>query len=536
LLYAAFFVVHCRLEIAPPTWDEAYLLQYPVMVRAAWEHQGFWAAVHTFWSTRFMKPPLSMMGTMVPLLLFGTDGVSYRLDNLAVALVAVLVLRHLLGHYLARPWATTLALGILVSPYALWLARSEMAELYLWTALIAWLAVLLPSDPFRTRQRSLALGMISGAGMLAKLSFPLFAIGPSLWALARTLREGRRAGDVSRRLGNVGLAGASGLLLFIPFAAHNWKRMWHHFREQYGWVGEEYRTGNPLRLDYARSYFRTFAEWVGPVWVLLAVAVAVAVVLALATRRAGGRSARDSALPPDAFPWTPLLALFGVNLAYCYFIHPVPEPRFVIGSFLALQLLVALAIGALLAGSAAGARTLLIVPLIMLLASAHLPSGAAVFPWSVPLLGASTRVVAPPARTPDLRDAILARVPGCASICTIGIAGDHAYLNNDNLQLRALELGMPAVIRQIAYAAPDVSVTDRVRELGPVAAWVVIVPSATGHGTSWASRYADPVLDLLEHSPDEHLRIAWDGDLGDGTRVRLYGNSGSAAPPRSSPE
>ena len=132
LLYALFFVVHCRLDVAPPTWDEAYLLQYPMTVRASWQHQGLWSAMHAFWTTRFMKPPLSMLGTMMPLLLLGTDGVSYRLDNLVVALVAVLILRRLLAHDPPRPWAATFALGILVSPYALWLARTEMAELYLW--------------------------------------------------------------------------------------------------------------------------------------------------------------------------------------------------------------------------------------------------------------------------------------------------------------------------------------------------------------------------------------------------------------------
>jgi hypothetical protein len=520
--YIVLFVAHCALDDAPPPWDEAYLLQYPTIVLVAWEREGALAAVRALFETRFMKPPLSMLGTLPPLLAFGTGSLSYRLDNLVVALAATIVLVRLLARFMPGTWAASFALGILVSPYALQFARIEMAELYLWAMLIVFLALVLGGDEFRSRGRSVAIGIAFAGGLLAKMSFPLLALGPGVWMLVRAVRGGVRDGDLRRRAENATLAAGAAVVAFLPFGAHNWHRMVRHARNQYTWVGEEYRLGDPFSLAYAARSARTLAAWVGPPWV----ALGAVLVLALIVR---SLRARDDALARDlrSLPWVPLLAALLSNLGYYYFVHPVHEPRLALGALLPFQLLVALGLGALVGRSWAGrpalARLLLLPWLLVLLVNSYRPDGRPVLAWDLPLVSRVPEIVEPPAHVPDLRDAVLAPVAGATAPLTIAVAGDHRHLNSANLLLRAIERGLPIGVRQVAYLDPATPLPDRMRACGPVALWVVILPARDGNGTSWASRDAEPVRVLLDARDSTFRRLSsTTSDLGDGTRVLLY--------------
>src|SRR5260370_38411351 len=90
--------------------------------------------------------------------------------------------------------------------YGMW--RNVMSEFGTTVAVTACLYHLLRSDGLRIRGHALIAGLFFGWGMLWKISFPIFIIGPALFLGIRRVRHDARG---------VALFGAAGLLVAAPF-------------------------------------------------------------------------------------------------------------------------------------------------------------------------------------------------------------------------------------------------------------------------------------------------------------------------------
>jgi hypothetical protein len=516
-LYAAFFVIYCWLDSAPRGWDEAFFLYHPTAVAKAFSEQGLAAAVRTFWRTPYHKPPLSMFGTLPFIVLFAGGSLAYRLDNLLVALAAGWFCYRFLQRRLPRELSLAFAFAVLVSPYAMNFARSEMAELYLWASTLWFLSVLLDGKPFDRWRDTLQLGLACACGLLSKTSFPVVVGVPALWVFARSLRQ-PGSGLLPRGL-RAAAAAVLGAGTALPFYLKNWQGIRSHIALQWSWVGAEYRLGNPLSLAYLTRYFAEWRAWFGGLWIAF---LALAVLLAAFFRL---RTSRESAREP--FREWPLVGGFVANALYFYF-HPVFDIRYTLGSFICAQLAIALWLGRSLVAFQS-ARTALpaalaLPSLVLLLSNSPLPTGTAhVLDWRLPLVGPEPAALGLPDETPDLRDAILDHLASDSSgELWIALAGDHVHLNNDNLRLRMLERGIRGDVMQLGYLPPKLSPLDRCRAAARAQLWVVIQTSPGGRPQAWPARHAEPVRELLTSRPDLFRRSSWVGDLKDGNRVEVY--------------
>lgn len=516
--YCASFLAYCAYDDAPRSWDESYFLYPPTAALRALHTEGYGAAMSTFWNTKCSKPPLCMLGTMPAMLLFGEGSIAYRVDNLVVALGAMWLSYNLMRVRMTPALAATFAGGIVVAPYSILFARTELAEVYLWAATILFLVALLRCDGLRHRGWTAWLGVAFGLGMLSKISFPMVVGPPTLWLLIASLRRDG-SGDWRLRLRHALLAGAIGLLIFLPFYAKNWVWIENHLREQFSWVGKEYSIGNPFVLDTLLAYFRTWFDWYGQLWTWLGIA-AIAILLLCA---AIGRAQR-------LFDGWPVGALsFGllVNLVYCY-LHPVSDPRFSYGAMLFLQLitafLLARGLGALSLDRRATATALMLPFLGFLASNSFWPNtGTRCLDVDWPAVGPAYGVLSPPEHGTDLAEQIL----DLQSVASdqplhIALAGDHMRLNNETIRLLMLRKGRRGDAFQMAYQGPQPTMSQRFHSMRQSTLWIVLHDSGTSPGSSWASRYSLPALALLRANPAVFEQLPWRGTLPDSVEVLAF--------------
>jgi hypothetical protein len=538
-------VSFAQLDSAPKPWDEAYLLTLPTKLVETANDEGLGAAVRDYYTARIFKPPLSQIGTSISMAAFGTEPTAAALDNLVVALlIAVLV-----ALFVRRSTGTWIgsALGIcfLASPAILLFARTELAELYVVLCTLLFYRVLLLGNPFGTWRASLGAGALGGLGVCAKLSFPLIAAPIALWALSAELLRIRREGGARPLLRNVAVALSACVLVVAALCGKNWKHMWRHLREQYGWVGEQFGGAvDRWSGSFLQQYVYEWGRFVGWIWL-----GAAALLLAglLARKMAGapepdlnsgdgvsGTSAADRAesevqQPSLLFVSTGLVFALLLNLAYCYF-FPVVDPRFSIGAIVAFVLLMGIGLARLHRWMPMVSRIGLILfvalQLVFVASNAHVTRAAdpTLLALDLPILGRLEEVLPAPATDPDLREVAL-REAGLRDAgleggkMRIGLAGDHPHFNVDNLRLWALREDAPLEFVQVAYFGPEqMPMAARIEAGGRVDAWLICLAPEGSTPSLWSRRLGEPALRQIEQQ-GQYERVSWTAELNDGSRL-----------------
>jgi len=519
-VYVWCYVMFCLLQVAPLPWDEAFLHDLPAAIVAALSDHGLLAAWDTLAHTHYHKPPLSGLGTLPAMLLFGDGPLSVRLDNLALVVLAAWLLLGFFRQHMHPSLAVAFTVAIVVSPYAMKFSRDELAELYVWVATLIYLLALHRCGTFGDRRQSVYLGVGLGLGMLSKASFPIVVIGPTLWVIARAFVRRCYRDSLGMRARNGLIALGTGLLIALPSYASNYKYIWRHAMSQYGPDSVYYSLGDPHTWQVFTGYVDQWQTWFGGIWVLLLV-VAVLVTPFLVRRSSWLRELPLGMLGAGIF----------VNLVYCYH-HPVTDMRFTFGSFLMTQLLVALVVGVSVSHLPRGQATLgrlLLVPLLLLLLSnsfwADSRERVLFEGCDVALIGPVPPVVYLEAPAPDLREDVIGRLPlRAGGRCDFSLAGDHRYLNNNNLLLTIRKRGVPGGVLQLGYLDRSLDSEGRIRHSTPgySLAFVAVHNPTESGAVSPFHRHAKGLHDLLEANPHIFRPLPWVGDLQDGYHVVIY--------------
>jgi Dolichyl-phosphate-mannose-protein mannosyltransferase len=158
---------------------------------------GLWESFTGSWSDLLSKltapsylPPLCYLPASLLFLITGPGMTALRLTVLLQFLASVW-LAHDLGRRMAGR-AAGLLCAVLLGTFPLIFGWGRMGFMDMGLALMVLLALrLLLSCNFDSFRSGAQLGLVVGLGMLSKVAFPIFAVGPLLWAIVTQVRNRR---------------------------------------------------------------------------------------------------------------------------------------------------------------------------------------------------------------------------------------------------------------------------------------------------------------------------------------------------------
>lgn len=215
----------------PPGWDPSVHLRDSLVYERILRHPGSLAGgvLRAILRGSEHYPLLTPSGYYPPLvpgvtaLLYLVAGRSFETamtTNILFLLLFVWGVRGLGDRLMGSPAGLVAALLVLAAPGIRANAAEYMLDLPLAAMVVLSTWLLLTTEGFSRRGRSLAFGALCGAGMLTKWSFFLFLAAPVTLVLAAGLRRaGGRAESVAPRWGNLALALGAGCLVMAPYYA-----------------------------------------------------------------------------------------------------------------------------------------------------------------------------------------------------------------------------------------------------------------------------------------------------------------------------
>jgi hypothetical protein len=173
-----------RAHKMPPTFDDAWYLEISARLYHALTNEGLSAFYHIYSGAFKFKAPLI---SVLPLPFFSVFGIS--LDSaLCVNLAALVLLSFYVYKISCRIFNERAALlAVIISltlPMLFGLSRRFLVEYPLTAIVTASLYYLLASENFHTQRENRRLGGLVGIGLLLKVLYPFYLIGPAadtLW-------------------------------------------------------------------------------------------------------------------------------------------------------------------------------------------------------------------------------------------------------------------------------------------------------------------------------------------------------------------
>lgn len=507
------------LDKRPTGWDDsAYLLGSESFHRDL-VARGPVAAVSSLVAASLHKAPLIMALPAPFYLMFGygeMPAMAVQLVLMALLYAAVCGLAHRL--FESRRAAAAAVFVAATMPHLGSVFREFLADGGLSTLAAGYVYFLVRSASLRRRGFGLLAGVLGGFGLLMKVTFPMYVLGPTLVLLARRLQE-----DRTRRLGKLVVD------LAVPLAvgcviASIW--YWRNFafvyyfatHNAFGEIGRDYGLGDVWAPATIIKYWRNaINDNFSPYYALLGAVAA----LLLAVRR--------GQVPPDAQPaqrcdaglllasWFALPALVlsvGENKDLRYMLPALPS--FAVGLGFALDRLVR---------SNAAVAALLAFPVLGFILGSFVPGGVREVragPFVLLRVGGLMRDPWPLAEIASLvnEDASLAlHTPAPkVKVCTVC---DHRFLNLNNLAYAAARAGFGnLVIWTTAYLDRGIG---RDEVLGQLAAYDYLVAKTGDAGLPFTTKWSAEILAALEQDRLPFRRLA-EIALPDGSAALVYRN------------
>jgi len=206
----------------PPYWDEAWYMLQGMEQLQALKSGGLTAWYQTWVGLERIRPGF-VPTLLVPLYaLFGLgDDVGLIVNVLA--LCALLYATYRLGEVMSGPMAGILSAMTLASyPIVVGLSHILLVEMTMMALVALSMLALWKSDGFRNRRLSLLFGLCLGLGLMCKVFYVVFVVGPlAVVALGPCLTRDGRSLMPWRRLLNLALALAVAACVVAPWYVPN---------------------------------------------------------------------------------------------------------------------------------------------------------------------------------------------------------------------------------------------------------------------------------------------------------------------------
>jgi len=249
-----------RAETHPPTFDDAWYLEIACRLYHALRDSGPAAFYRIYASAFLFKAPLISVLALPPFLLFGPSHDAALLVNLAATIMLGTYL-FLLGRRLFSETVGLLAVLIaLTLPLIAGLTHRFFVEIPLTAVVTATIYHLAAADGLRRRTHVRTVGAFAGAGLLLKVLYPMFVIGPFVDALWRRWRESRggflRAVEPPLKT----IIVWSGLIALTWYAHNLLYTAGYIYMASFGKVAARYGSTSPLQPAVLFGYWHKLIE------------------------------------------------------------------------------------------------------------------------------------------------------------------------------------------------------------------------------------------------------------------------------------
>lgn len=243
-----------KMDQAPPRWDQAYYLKGSLILYDKLTNEGILPFYNAFTDAIKEKAPLVAVVPIPFYLLLGKKYISALAVNLLFIILGSCYF-YKLGALISKKREALLGVFILnLFPIIFGLSREFWVENGLMTLVVVWFFYFLKSNCLENRKYSIALGIISGLGLLMKVSFPLYIIGPMLFLCIKKFIK-------LKNLPGIYIKNAFITLIIGMLLAGTWyfKNLYHviefAFASGYGKIAENYQMGSVFSINTILGYW-----------------------------------------------------------------------------------------------------------------------------------------------------------------------------------------------------------------------------------------------------------------------------------------
>ncbi|MFB0563991.1 MAG: ArnT family glycosyltransferase [Candidatus Lokiarchaeia archaeon] len=186
LFIAAMNWLWLTLDTQPPHWDQAHYMQIAAQYSHRLKSLHFKGFLQDLIFFSRLRPPLVMLLTS-PVYFFNyrSEDIAVMMNILFMALTFLAIFKICKNYF--EPKISTLACFMLsMYPIVFHFTRTYLMELGLMSIVTLSIFFLLKCDNFKSFKYSLFLGLCLGLGMLTKLTYALFMVGPFLYITLRS--------------------------------------------------------------------------------------------------------------------------------------------------------------------------------------------------------------------------------------------------------------------------------------------------------------------------------------------------------------
>jgi hypothetical protein len=195
--------IYLRANTVPPRWDDSMYLEHSeIIFNAAHGHAPYNSAylnLTALGSLNLVSLYTHLLGgshapliTLLPIpnyFVFGTGFPGLAATFFELILAFNLIFYRLVSEIADRQTALLAVVITSTMPLTIGLSRYFLVEYGLMILVTLWVYLQIKCNHFREGRYNIWMGIVLGLGMLMKVTFPLYIIGPIIWGLTSVLAE-----------------------------------------------------------------------------------------------------------------------------------------------------------------------------------------------------------------------------------------------------------------------------------------------------------------------------------------------------------
>jgi Dolichyl-phosphate-mannose-protein mannosyltransferase len=271
LAYIFVTYFYLRANTVPPRWDDSMYLEHSeIIFNAVHGHTSYNSAyfnLTAFGGFNLVSLYTHLLGgSHAPLIallpipiyfVFGTGFPGLAATFFVLIVAFSLIFYCFVSEIVDGPTALLAVVITSTMPLTVGLSRYFLVEYSLMILVTLWVYLQIKSHHFREGGYNIWLAIVLGLGMLMKVTFPLYVIGPIIWGLASVLVETRFDGAKLGTLVRNGLIVLLvGILLMGTWYIPNIKQiLTFAYGAGFGGPAQYYSIGNPFEVRVLLNYW-----------------------------------------------------------------------------------------------------------------------------------------------------------------------------------------------------------------------------------------------------------------------------------------